>query len=646
MRNQDGGIPLRAEYRGLPAVPVDQVVTGLIPHEPPNFQTPAALELLSEPVCVVTGQRGVGKTQVAAAYARQRVRDGWLVAWAGAETEDQIRAGLVELGDRLGLTRPEDSAEVTAVRVRNHLQTRPGPALLVFDNVVSLDSVRPYLPSAGAAQVVITSTGRGSQVGREIPVDVFSPETALRFLREATGLDDDVAAAELAKEVGYLPLALAQAAARIRAARWDYAKYLENFRKFPAEKHLSRRDGDPYPLGAATAILMAMEPFEGSELVQVLSVLSPDGVSRQVLGDAADDELVRLHEASLAEFAGDSSVLMHRLVQRVIRDRDQEVGAGQAAVVLAADLLFHQVASSGITWIRYGFGRELVQQIEVLWMNTDPAASVKVLEDLLALRLWAANYLLTITDISRAERVAGEVYAECLARLSEDHRLVHQAWRTSVMVTDMQPASILDQLRNDLDRSRETLGSEHLNTLVAATLLGYCYRKLERPDEAIAVLEQALEPLRDQPLDAEGRLEVLDALAGAYTQAGRAADAVAVLERVIGEAHAAQGASSRPALLVLPSLGDAYAALGRLDDMRTACEQAWDMFRKTLGPDHPRTHLEATKLGLALFGCGETEQARALLKITILIATELHGRDHQITLLAGQLLATFGETDR
>ena len=91
-------MPVRAEYRGLPAVPADQVVTGLIPHEPPNFQTPAALGLLSEPVCVVTGPRGVGKTQLAAAYARGRVRDGWLVAWIGAETADQITAGMVELG--------------------------------------------------------------------------------------------------------------------------------------------------------------------------------------------------------------------------------------------------------------------------------------------------------------------------------------------------------------------------------------------------------------------------------------------------------------------------------------------------------------------------------------------------------------------
>lgn len=413
-------MPVRAEYRGLPAVPADQVVTGLIPHEPPDFQTPAALDLLSEPVCVVTGPRGVGKTQPAAAYARGRVRDGWLVAWIGAETADQIKAGLLELADRLGFYRPEDGAEIAVSRVRNNLQTRSGNALLVFDNVVSLDAVRQHLPSVGACQVVITSTVRGSQLGHDVPMEVFSPGASSRFLRETTGLDDDPAAAELAAEVGHLPLALAQAAARIRAARWSFAKYLENFRKFPAEKYLSRRDGDPYPLGAATAILMALEPFQDSGLVRILSVLSPDGVSRQVLGDSADDALVALHEASLVEFAGDSSVLMHRLVQRVIRD--QGSGVSPAVALLRARIRFE-----GDRWQHRHFGNELVRQIEALWKNTDPAAPAHVSKLVLDLRMWATAFLTIVADFPRAQLIAEQVYSDSAARLGADQEFLAQA---------------------------------------------------------------------------------------------------------------------------------------------------------------------------------------------------------------------------
>jgi hypothetical protein len=614
-------MPVRAEYRGLPAVPADQVVTGLIPHEPPNFQTPSALELLSEPVCVVTGQRGVGKTQLAAAYARQRVSDGWLVAWIGAETPDQIRAGLVELADRLGLYRPEDGVEITLARVRNQLQTRSGDALLVFDNVVSLDAIRPHLPSAGRCQVVITSTRRGSQIGHEVPVDVLTPEDASRFLREATGLDGD--AAELAAEVGHLPLALAQAAARIRAARWDFAKYLENFRKFPADKHLVRRDGDPYPLGAATAILMALEPFQDSELVRILSVLSPDGVSRQVLGDSADDELVALHEASLVEFAGDSSVLVHRLVQRVIRD----LGSG---VNLAGRLLLDRVEFEGDPWQHRQFGNELVRQIEALWKNTGPAEPAHVTKTVLVLRWWATNFLGMVANSAWAGALAAEVYADTVTRLGDDEEFLLQARRVGSVGTTVAPDQFLPQLRSDFDTCHEELGASHPATLTAARFLGqYCTRH-NRADEAVVVLELALKPWQGRLLDTDDLLGAVDDLGFAYTVAGRPQDAVVVLEQSI---------AARPASLYTRSLlGDAYFALGRVHDARRVYEEVWEGYRRTVGPDHPFTLFAGGKLGAALQAGGEHELARGLLLVVQAIAADLLGPDHLVVTGARSLL--------
>ncbi len=95
--------------------------------------------------------------------------------------------------------------------------------------------------------MLITSL-QESDLGRNIPVGVFSAEEALAFLAERTGLSDGDAAA-VAAELGYLPLALAQAAAVIASRHEGYGTYLDRLRALPLEDHgtLEQR----YPRGVA-----------------------------------------------------------------------------------------------------------------------------------------------------------------------------------------------------------------------------------------------------------------------------------------------------------------------------------------------------------------------------------------------------------
>ncbi|WP_157984828.1 DUF7779 domain-containing protein [Lentzea terrae] len=378
--------------------PVDrggQVVVGPVPRAPQHFQPPVeTLRALSNVaagsiavVCTVTGLRGVGKTQAVGAYARQRIEDGWLVAWFPAQSESLVLAGLGELADALGLRRAGDTAELTTARVRNHLQTLREPALLVFDNVTDPAHVVPHLPATGSAQIVLTSASHAiDQLGTRVPVELFSPDTAVRFLTDSTGLPDVAGARKLARELGYLPLALAQAAARVVRIDHDYATYLRRHQSVSVDKLLTAVPGNPYPHGAAKAILLAVEPFTADEtpakLLDLLSVLSPDGVSRDLLttesNAEADDALAALFDASLVEFAGTNNtvVVMHRLTQRAIRDRpDHDL---PAALTRAGGLL-RAVSRTAeqVKWKR-DLGEELIRHLDALRSH---AAAVDALPD-------------------------------------------------------------------------------------------------------------------------------------------------------------------------------------------------------------------------------------------------------------------------
>jgi len=146
----------------------------------------------------------VGKTQLAAAYARDRISRGCrLAGWVNAESRNSLLADLARVAEAVGVADSKGDSAESARRLRDHLMAWTRDSLLVFDNAADPDVMRPLLPASGTTEVVITSTSRAfAEFGTIVAVAVFSRAESVGYLAARTGLDDPASAAAVAAELG------------------------------------------------------------------------------------------------------------------------------------------------------------------------------------------------------------------------------------------------------------------------------------------------------------------------------------------------------------------------------------------------------------------------------------------------------------
>lgn len=278
--------------------PPGAIVVGRRPLPVPAFQRRddlmIALAASGPVVRVMTGMRGAGKSQLAAARARECIDAGWrLVAWVNAAKTAHVLSGFADVAAKLHLD--EADPEVLAQAVRCRLEEDGDRCLLVLDDAADIDGLMRVLSSPGQCEVVITSNyERAGALGLHIPVGVFAENQALAFLSQRTIREDQEGAAELAASVGFLPLALAQAAAVIARQRLGYPAFVMRLSKKPLRDYLVRAEGEPYPAGVAEAIALALDDTtaaDGTGLAQgllcLMSLLSHEGVPQSFLQAAA-----------------------------------------------------------------------------------------------------------------------------------------------------------------------------------------------------------------------------------------------------------------------------------------------------------------------------------------------------------------------
>jgi tetratricopeptide (TPR) repeat protein len=649
------------------------VVIGEIPRKPVVFVDRAEqLEALlsrsdrhSADVFVVTGLRGVGKSQLAATIARQRINEGWrVVAWINADSRDDLLSGFEQLAAALGLADVRQDSQKAADFVRHRLEADGEQSLLVLDNAADADIVQHFLPATGKAQMIITSSRQAlASLGTPIPLDVLTPAQAVAYLDQRTGLRDEVGAAQVAHELGYLPLALAQASAVIAGQHLSYSMYLTRLAAVPTASYLGRTEGDPYPSGTAEAIRLSLDSLNNQDpsglsrqLLDIISLLSPQGTARGLLvrsveatEGAVDRSMQMLADSSLVAWSMDGSTLTaHRLVMRVVREYDSSYGTMRIAARRAINGLMKSWPPVEQAWMNAAVARDLLQHTIALEAQLRPYSDVldnEAVADLLKLRMWAGFYLNQMKDSSRAIPIwLGVVsdYELLFGPESPETMMSRRELAAAYRNAGRIDKSTEIDAQNLIDRTR-ILGVAHPETLASSGDLADDYQESGRLDLAIPLLERTLsDRIRVLGRDHQDTLRSRNNLARAYRHLGRFSDAIPLDEQNLADRLRILGPDHPDTLESRGSLARAYQAAGRLNEAIPLLEQNLADRIRILGPEHPDTFSSRGNLALAYQAAGRLNEAIALNEDNLAARIHTLGTDHPDTLTSqGNLASTY-----
>ncbi|MCX4092498.1 FxSxx-COOH system tetratricopeptide repeat protein [Nocardia sp. alder85J] len=617
----------------LPAVPLTPMAEvdappgmGNVPLPPTRFvgrgehlaalDTAAGVGLMV--VTAVHGLGGIGKSTLVAHWATTGSHGCTPVWWLTADSPAAVEQGLAGLAAVLEPVVARGLAvEQLAERAVQWLATHTG-WLLVLDNVSDprdIETVLARTRNAGGRVVVTSRLATGWQhATTTIGVDVLTPPEASALLSgivTTSGPRDLDGAAELCAVLGFLPLAVEQAAAYLaQNPATGPRTYLGLLTGYPAVM-FDRAAVTADPQRTVARIwrvtmeqIAALEPF-AVELFTILAWWAPDNIPASLLDGLADPPTVDVAVAILAAYTmitvdpGTGAISVHRLVQAVTRTPDPHHRAlTDQACDRATTALSDALPRTWEDPADWPWWRVLLPHIEALAACTRPD-----------------------TDTDTTATVLN---------------------RTALFLDDQgSPTRAIPLLQRAFTERERVLGPDHPATLTSRNNLASAHESAGRIDEAITLHERTLTD-HERVLGPDHRATLLSRnnLAGAHESAGRVDEAIPLYERNLTDRERVLGPDHRDTLASRNNLASAYKSAGRVDEAITLHERTLTDCERILGPDHPATLTSRNNLAGAHESAGRVDEAIPLHERNLTDRERVLGLDHPDTLASRNNLAS------
>ncbi|MBO1332582.1 FxSxx-COOH system tetratricopeptide repeat protein [Streptomyces sp. VRA16 Mangrove soil] len=600
---------------------------------------------------VVHGLGGIGKSTLALHYAHTYRHDYTLVWWIGAESAEQILAGLAALAVRLC---PQWAAgagvgtEERAAWAMLWLQWHPG-WLLIHDNVEDPRDLRHCLGSLPDGHHLATSrTATGwHSIAPTVALGLLSPQASADLLstlafgrgRVLTG-PERAEAEQLAAFLGHLPLALEQAGAYLYETGACMPDYLDML-----ERVMDSAPGGIDPQRTIARIwhhtldaVRARNP-SAIRILDAMAWLAPDEVPRVLLAPLADDALALgealgvLHAYNMVSFSEDRrSVSVHRLVQTVLRERPGWPGRRDAERLVWSAL-------SGDSDAFGGWGR-IVPDVVALAVST-PSGYVAT-DD--AVRAWrvVARYLSRLGRNAHTVLLRAATLAQYEETLGDTHprTLTARVVLADALLDSGDGLSAVELYETVAEYRVRELGYTHPDTLNTLSGFARVCLSVGLVDGALRLYEDVLARMRLQ-LGEEHRdtMNTRHNLASAYAEAGDFRKAISLGETIVEQSARLLGDSDPATLRSRNNLALAYESAGEHERAVRLHEATLAQREHVLGPTHPGVMTSRHNLALAYKDAGDLERALPLLERNLAQRRQVLGETHPQTLTSYNWLA-------